>query len=103
MEIIQINGEDCYSFSKWEGMSVCTYVDNDVHEEMIHEDEDYLFDEWIYNTPRGLENYLSENYKGTFVGVHHYRWLIWGENYYDAGETYVDSFYITSDGDVIRV
>ena len=103
MEIIEIDGENCYSFSKWEGMSICTYRDNNVNDEMIHEDEDYLKDEYIYESPAGLEKYLRENYKGNFVGVHHYRWLVWGENYYDAGETYVDNYYVTSDGEVMVV
>ena len=94
-------GEKCYSFSKWEGLSICTYKNNNPHDEMIHDDEDYPTDEYIYESPKGLEKYLSETYKGAFVGVHHYRFLDWGDNHYDAGETYVDDYYITSDGEVI--
>ena len=102
------DGEFILSWNKWCGVSFVE-VDLETHEQN-HEDEEYYNFE-LDNNPEDELEYLSENYRGRLVNVHHYRWLV--TNYhpehgvlwdiYESGETYVEQYYICEDGEVIRV
>ena len=92
-----------YDFDKWEGMSVCLHEDNEWDGILVHDIEDYIIEEEVYNNTYGLENYLSVHYKGEFTTVQYYRWLVIDDNTYDAGETYTERFYTDSDGYVTRL
>jgi len=102
MEIRYEDGDKVCYFNKFEGMSVCPHHDNNPNEEQIHDEEEYILEPEYYNGEKGLEDYLTENYKGEFCTVHYYRYLVYGENYYEAGETFTEQYYVCEDGDVLR-
>jgi len=101
MEIIIRDEEEICSFSKWEGMSVCEHYDNDPFESQIHDEEEYILDEEYYNGDKSIIDYLSNCNKSTFYTVHNYRFLEYGENTYEAGETYTTLYYVDCDGCVV--
>jgi hypothetical protein len=96
----EFHNEEVVDFDKWQGVSLETWFDNDVVNKDV-EDEEYLTDECFYNGEVRLEDYLIQNYKGKFVAIHNYRWLVYGENTYDAGETVCEVVYVTSDGEIV--
>ena len=101
MEIIIRDEEEICSFSKWEGMSVCEHYDNDPFESQIHDEEEYILDEEYYNGDKSIIDYLSNCNRSTFYTVHNYRYLMCGENTYEAGETYTTLYYVDCDGCVV--
>ena len=103
MDVIYRDGERIQSFGKWEGMSICNHVDNNPHDEQIHDEETYILDEVYYNGDKSITDYLSTCDKSTFYTVHYYRFLEIGENTYESGETYTNLYYVDCDGSVVAM
>ena len=103
MEVIYRNGERIQSFSKWEAMSVCEHYDNDPQCDQIYDEEQYLLDEQYYNGEKDIIDYLSKCNISTFYTVHYYRFLEFGENTYESGETFTNTYYVDCEGSVIPV
>ena len=104
MERIEFQGDDTViSFGKWEGMSYCYHEDNDPYQSQVHDEEEYILDE-LYYTELNERDYLSKyGEKSTFYTLHNYRYLMYGDDTYEAGETYTTLYYVDSEGSVIEV
>ena len=91
------------NFGKWEAMSITTHIDNNPHNDTIIDTEEYLLDEKFYNGEVSLEQHLTQHYKGEFVTTHNYRYLIITDDEYEAGDTFTNQYYVTSEGEIITL